>query len=271
MIIKIDLHTHTTASDGVYSPSELVSHAHSAGVEILAVTDHDTVDGLEEAQVAAKTQGIQLIPGAEFSATWAGMTLHVLGLGFDPSNRSLQQALAEVQSVRDSRAKVIGEKLERLGIANAYQRTHDLTVNGNLTRTHFAQLLVNDGRVRTRQEAFKRFLGQGRGAYVSCQWPPMAQVIGRINTAGGKAVVAHLQRYKLNAKSRAELVKDFARGDGAGLEWAPSISAEMIRLARQFDLKSTVGSDFHAPRSGPNLGSIAPPTEIPPLFGTPII
>lgn len=187
----IDLHTHSTASDGQLSPSALVERAAARGVTRLALTDHDTVDGVAEARRAAANHGIELVAGAEISATWERRTLHIVGLGLDIEQPVLVAGLGRQQAERETRAADMGERLARIGLNDGLARARTAANGGQITRSHFADLLVADGLARNRQDAFKRYLRPGRPGYRRSIWAELADVVGWIHAAGGTAVLAH--------------------------------------------------------------------------------
>ena len=269
----IDLHSHSTASDGRLSPTELVAAAKAAGVSVLALTDHDTVDGLAEASQAARQQGIQLINGVEISVHWEKRTLHVVGLGIDTDNPHLSHGLADLQQQRRERGIKIADKLEKLGLANAWERATTAANGGQVTRTHFSRLLVEAGLCKDQKEAFKRYLGSGKPAHVSMQWTSLEACIGWIHAAGGLAVLAHPMIYPQTAAWRRRMVAAFKQAGGDGLEICCGHSnAEQIQTSAKdalaHDLLGSVGSDFHAPEQRwLKLGRLAPlPHGITPVW-----
>lgn len=248
----IDLHCHSTASDGRLTPAQLVEAAADAGVGMLALTDHDTLNGLAEAQQAALPCGITLVPGVEISVRWQQRTLHVVGLDIDVNAPALRAGLTQLQEQRRLRAAATAAKLERLGLADALNRASAQTGGGQITRTHFARLLVESAMCKTMQQAFKRYLAPGKPAYAAAQWVPMAEAIGWIVEAGGYAVLAHPLQYRLSTSARARLLEDFCRADGSALEvcCGNSRDADVMLCAadaRRHQLLGSVGSDFHGP------------------------
>lgn len=261
--LRYDLHSHSTASDGALTPTALVERACAQGVDVLALTDHDVVDGLEEAATAARQCRLQLVAGVELSVNWGAHVVHIVGLGIDPANPQLSRGLAGLRQQRQQRAERIGQRLQRLGIDGAGDGARELAGGDIVTRSHFAQYLVNIGVVSDFQTAFRRYLRRGRPAYVSCDWASLDQAIEWIHGAGGQAVIAHPARYGMsNAKLRA-LVNDFCSAGGAALEVVssshnPAETAKMAELARRCGLLASAGSDFHTPEHGwAELGRIA--------------
>lgn len=248
----IDLHTHSTASDGRLSPDALVERAAARGVTRLALTDHDTTAGVPAARRAAAEHGIDLIAGAEISATWARRTLHIVGLGLDIACPRLRDGLARQQQERETRAGTIANKLARIGLRDGLVRARVLAGPGQITRAHFADLLVADGLVRDRQQAFKRYLKPGRPGYRRTVWAELDEVIGWIHAADGQAVLAHPFGYGLSRTWRRRMVAAFAEAGGDGLEICTGVSSmeqenQSARDARHHALAGSVGSDFHSP------------------------
>ena len=247
-----DLHSHSTASDGALSPTELVLRAREQGVGALALTDHDTTAGLTEARAAAEQAGVRLIPGIELSASFESHCLHIVGLNIDPNHPALVDGIARQQQIRDSRAQKIAEKLAKKGIVDVYPVVRQAAGNGEITRLHFADFLVSRGYVASQQDAFDRYLGKGKPAYVPTAWASLAECVGWITAAGGVAVLAHPLRYKLSTKWINKALTAFKAAGGLGIEVVTGrASAEDIRLsqliASRHQLYASVGSDFHAP------------------------
>ena len=248
-----DLHSHSTASDGLLSPTELVARARAKGVESLALTDHDTIEGLSEAHAAATAQGLELIPGVEISATWRERTLHIVGLGIDAAHPVLLAGLASLQLKRAERARRIAEQLEKEGFTDVLAGAQRFGSGRNITRTHFARYLVEQGVASQVSGVFKHYLRRGKPGYVNANWAPLADAVAWINTAGGKAVIAHPSRYDLTATKMRELLTDFRAAGGAGLEVIycsgcdPNVQRSNASFAKEFALAASVGSDFHDP------------------------
>jgi predicted metal-dependent phosphoesterase TrpH len=246
-----DLHSHSNASDGTLAPRELVAQAAAAGISRLALTDHDTTQGLPEATAAALEHGLELIPAVEISTQWRGHSVHIVGVHIDPVHDGLSTALAALREIRTQRAERIADALERGGFQAALETTRKLAGDGMITRTHFAQYIVQSGRAKTVKAVFERFLTPGKPGYVATCWPELADAVDWINRSGGQAILAHPQRYKLSATARRELAAHFKEAGGAGIEvvagtgHAPDIQAN-AELARRFGLLASAGSDFHS-------------------------
>jgi predicted metal-dependent phosphoesterase TrpH len=252
MTLRYDLHTHSTFSDGTLSPEALVRRAHAQGVDVLALTDHDTTTGCASAQSAAAELGLWLVPGVEISVSWNGATLHILGLGVDPDNSQLCQGLAGLGDYRAQRAEEIGRRLQKHGVDAAHDGARQHACGAQVGRTHFARFLVEQGHARDLRDAFKNFLTQGKPGYVSGEWADLAQAVAWIGGAGGQAVIAHPARYKLTATKLRRLIGEFKECGGVGMEVVSGSHSrdEMYTYAnytRQHALLASSGSDYHGP------------------------
>ncbi len=246
MKLYYDLHTHTVWSDGELEPGSLVASAAAAGVRVLALTDHDTMAGVDEAACAARHCGIQLIPGVELSVAWQGLTVHVVGLGLDAGNARLRQALAAVRETRIERGRAMAAALAAAGLLGAQSV---LERPGIVSRVHVADWLVAHGHAPDRARAFKRFLTRGMPGYVVAQWPDLTAGVDSIRGAGGCAVLAHPIRYRLSGGRLEQLVRAFTEAGGVALEVVTAgLDAgeigRLARLARRYALHASVGSDF---------------------------
>jgi predicted metal-dependent phosphoesterase TrpH len=269
--LNADLHCHTTASDGDLRPAELVARAIGQGVEMLAITDHDTIDGWTEAKEAAKGQHIQLIPGIEFSAVWQRMTIHIVGLDFDPA--LLQAAVQRQKAARETRTLTIAERLEKKGVANALEGARRFATSETVGRPHFARYLVAEGHFATEAEAFAKWLGTGKAGDVKTSWPGIQTVVTDITRAGGHAVLAHPHHYKMTNRKLGKLLTDFKACGGEGIEVCVSgMSAETIEylasLCEKYELMASRGSDFHSPANQwVELGRVAAlPGKVAPIW-----
>jgi predicted metal-dependent phosphoesterase TrpH len=251
--VKIDLHTHSNCSDGSLRPADLVARAAAAGIDVLALTDHDTVAGLEEAEQGARIHGLRLVPGAEISATWRAQSIHVLGLWIDPASPLLRSSLNAQQDRRRVRMRKICARLEKLGLPGAELLAAVESSPGVPTRAHLANALVAGGHVARADEAFRKYLGSGKSANVAAEWPALEAVVGWIRAAGGEAVLAHPMRYSLSAGARRRLLADFAAAGGAALEVVSGGNGaehvdSLAVLAVKHGFMGSVGSDFHDPQ-----------------------
>lgn len=249
--MKYDLHTHTNFSDGDNSPSDLVEKAKLANITHLALTDHDTIDGLSEASQAAARRNITLIPGIEFSCTWRDQLIHIVGLNIDPTARALKQAINENKERRKLRAEAMFEDFEQNGIEIRAQVEDQIGLRGVPTRPHFAQALVNEGFAKDKKQAFKRYLTKGKVGYVPMKWPDLETIGNAIVKSGGIGVLAHPMRYKFTRTKLCHLLKDQVAAGITGLEiCTASTDKQQIRmlsdLARRFNLQGSTGSDYHS-------------------------
>lgn len=246
----IDLHAHSTASDGELTPTELVAMAVHNGVTTLALTDHDTVSGLKEANSEATQHNIQLINGIELSCRWDNKTIHVVGLNINADDKTMINATVKLNQLREDRAIKIGEKLEKAGITNSLHEAKKLVGTGTVTRQHFAQFLVKNGYAKNHNDVFKRYLVKGKPGYVSVEWPALNETINTIHTAGGVAVIAHPLRYKLTATKLRQLIFDFKESGGEAIEVVTGNNNKdeittMTNYAKQYDIAASLGSDYH--------------------------
>ena len=268
-----DLHCHSKASDGALTPTELVTRAAKNGVSALALTDHDTTDGLAEAMQAAKTNAIRLIPGIEISTSWQNKCFHIVGLNFDPHNEALQHGLSNLQTTRKERAKKIAAKLEKKKISGAYEAVTKAAGRGMITRVHFAEFLLANHHVSSLQGAFNQYLAQGKSAFVATQWAELHDTLNWITGAGGVAVLAHPLRYKITTSWLKRFLSAFKDLGGQSIEVITGrTNADEIhrssQFAKQFGLCGSVGSDFHNPKNTwIELGRLAPlPNNIQPVW-----
>jgi len=248
----IDLHCHSTASDGALSPSALLERASERGVSHLALTDHDTIAGLAEAGRAARQLGIVLVPGVELSCLWKSRTIHVVGLDFDPGDTGFLGALARQNENRWARARMIADRLDRLGVDGLLDKATAAAGGDVPGRPHFAEVLVGEGVVGNAAQAFKRYLGSGKAGDVKAYWPELPEVVRWINEAGGIAVLAHPRKYQLTATKLRELTADFRRAGGQAIEVSTSGQSSgdlgfLAELCRKEQLLASQGSDFHFP------------------------
>lgn len=252
-MLDVDFHSHSTASDGLLAPAEVVARAAARGVATYALTDHDELCGLDEARAAAEAHGMRFINGVEISVSWREETLHVVGLNFDPAHAEITAGLREVRAGRGERAERIAADLARAGIDGALAGAQRHARNPELlSRTHFARYLVESGRAKDTNAAFKRYLTAGKPGYVKHGWATMTQAVRWITAAGGVAVLAHPGRYRLNNRAREEMLGEFRDLGGMGVEVVTgSHTAEeygtWARYAQRFGFKASAGSDFHGP------------------------
>ena len=248
----IDLHCHSTASDGALSPEALIARAVEQGVSHLALTDHDTIAGLEVARGAASGSGLSLINGVELSCVWRSHTIHVVGLDFDERDPAFLTSLERQNENRWQRARMIADRLSRLNVDQLLERATKVAGGDVPGRPHFAEVLVEDGVVPKVAHAFKRYLGTGKPGDVKACWPDLPEVVQWIVAAGGIAVLAHPRKYRLTATRLRALTADFGRAGGQGIEVSVSGQSSgdlgfVAELARREKLWASQGSDFHFP------------------------
>jgi len=264
--VAADLHSHSTVSDGVLTPREVVERAAGHAVELFSLTDHDEISGLAEADATARGLALPFVHGVEVSVTWAATTVHVVGLGIDPDHRPLQQALSRVRNGRTARARQMAEGLAAAGIEDAYEGALRFVRNPELiSRTHFARHLVETGVCRDVRDVFRRYLVAGKPGYVPHQWAELTEAVSWIADAGGVAVLAHPGRYRVGDLRLHELVREFKEAGGTAIEVVTSNhSADQMRrfarMAGEMELEASRGSDFHGPGEAENveLGAVPP-------------
>ena len=255
--LNIDLHTHSNCSDGSLSPASLIERAALAGIDVLALTDHDTVAGLDEAQRAAAELALKLVPGVEISAAWAGQAIHVLGLWIDPSSPELRRVLHAQGELRRVRMRKICGRLDKLRLPGAELLAAVEKNPGLPTRAHLAAAMVAGGHVATHDAAFRKYLSKGKAAHIAAEWPALESIVGWIRAAGGVASLAHPARYALSAGARRRLLADFTAAGGTSLEVVTGGNGAQdidtcTALAVKHGLLGSVGSDFHSPQAAWN-------------------
>lgn len=263
---NFDLHNHSTCSDGLLTPTQLIDLAATTGTDAIALTDHDNIDGLEEAAGAARRAGIGFVPGVEVSVSWGDHTLHVVGLNVDPACRALREGLEGIRVGRLARGRQIEAALGKVGFNGTFDAALALAGSETLlSRTHFARHLVALGAARDLQNAFDRYLGRGKPAYVSHEWASLEQAMQWILASGGTAVLAHPGRYDLKPMFRDELLVQFKSLGGAAIEVVtgshrPEQYATWQRVAQEYGFLASRGADFHGPGESP-----CEPGRLPPL------
>ena len=248
----IDLHLHSRASDGTLSSTELVALAAARGVSLMALTDHDTLDGVAEAATACAAASIRFLPGVEVSVSWDHKTLHIVGVGVDTQHAGLKAGLARLQAVREARAQEIGRRLEKSGVSGAHAGALALAGDARLTRTHFARFLHQTGHVKDEAQAYRKYLGRGKPGHVSVEWASLEECLNWIHGAGGQAILAHPLRYGFTRAWLVKVLTAFKQAGGDAMEVVsgrsnPDDVAVSAHLAKRFELAGSVGSDFHAP------------------------
>ena len=254
---NIDLHNHSTRSDGLLSPTALVELAARKGVDALALTDHDTLEGLEEAAAAAQASGIGFVPGVEISVSWGPTTVHVVGLQVDASSKWLRAGLEGIRSGRLARARLIGDALATLGFEGTFDAALAIAKDERIiSRTHFARHLAERGVVRDTQQAFDKYLAKGKPAFVPHRWASLEEAVTWIRRSGGVAVLAHPGRYDLKPMMREELLKEFHGFGGEAIEVVtgshrPEEYALWQREALAHGFLASRGADYHGPGESP--------------------
>ena len=273
--LNADLHCHSTVSDGLLAPTELVRRAHGNGVELLSLTDHDELGGLAEARAAADEIGLRFVDGVEVSISWGDdQTVHIVGLAVDPANAALLEGLKQVRSGRDARAGRMAAELDKVGIHGAYEGA--LRHVGNpalISRSHFARYIVEQGHAKDVKSVFEHWLAKGKPGYVEHAWATLEDALRWIVGAGGMAVIAHPGRYRLSQVERRELFAAFRDLGGRGIEVLSGSHKddevrEFSRIAREFGFLASRGSDFHGPgESWVDLGRMPDlPEDLTPVW-----
>ena len=274
--LNADLHCHSVVSDGTLTPEDLAARAKANGVELWSLTDHDEIGGQHRAAAAARSQGMAYLTGTEISVTFAGNTVHIVGLGFDPDNTALAKGLAATRGGRGERAQEMAAQLAQVGIHGAYEGALKFVGNPELiSRTHFARFLVETQVCRDTNEVFRKYLTEGKPGYVPHRWATLGDAVRWINEAGGLAVIAHPARYKFTANEEYALFSEFKAHGGAGVEVVTGshTAAEYVTyaaMAEEFGLAASRGSDFHSPdESHTDLGTLPYlPGHLTPIWET---
>ena len=262
-LLNADLHCHSVVSDGTLEPEALARRAHANGVELWALTDHDEVDGQARAADAARDLGLDYLSGCEISVSFIGVTVHIVGLGFDADDHRLRDGLAATRGGRGERAQEMSEALAKVGIRGAFEGA--LKYAGNpalIARTHFARWLVEIGACADTNEVFRRYLTEGKPGYVPHRWAALGEAVHWITGAGGLAVIAHPGRYGFTPTEEYALFSEFVAHGGRGVEviTGSHTSADYLKyadMALEFGLLASRGSDFHSPEeSHTDLGHL---------------
>lgn len=258
-----DLHCHSVVSDGTLTPEELAPRAKTNGVELWALTDHDEVGGQERAVAAARQVGLPYLTGVEISVTFANVTVHIVGLGFDPTDRALVNGLRQTRGGREERARQMGVELARAGIPGAFEGAMKYVGNPDLiSRSHFARYIVESGHCPDTNAVFRKYLAEGKPGFVPHRWANLGDAVKWITGAGGVAVIAHPARYKFTANEEFALFNEFRAHGGRGVEVVTGAhsQADYVKYAEfcsEFDLLGSRGSDFHSPdESHTDLGKL---------------
>ena len=262
-ILNADLHCHSVVSDGTLTPEALAQRAQSNGVELWSLTDHDEIGGQVRAAAAARAQGMKYLTGVEISVTFAGKTVHIVGLGFDADNEALRQGLQQTRGGRKERAMEMSDGLAQVGIKGAYEGALKFVGNPELiSRTHFARFLVESGICKETSEVFRKYLTEGKPGFVPHRWATLKDAVTWITQAGGMAIIAHPARYHFSANEEFALFTEFKAHGGKGVEvvtGSHSVAEYAIYAdtAQEYGLAASRGSDFHSPdESHTELGTL---------------
>ncbi len=262
-ILNADLHCHSVVSDGTLTPEVLAGRAKANGVELWSLTDHDEIGGQHRAAAAAKAQGMRYLTGTEISVTFAGETVHIVGLGFDPDDAHMVQGLRNTRGGRTERAREMSDGLAKVGIKGAFEGALKFVGNPELiSRTHFARFLVESGVCSETNEVFRKYLTEGKPGYVPHRWASLKDAVNWITAAKGMAIIAHPARYKFTPNEEYALFTEFKAHGGRGVEVVTGshTAAEYVKYAetaKEFDLAASRGSDFHSPEeSRTDLGTL---------------
>jgi predicted metal-dependent phosphoesterase TrpH len=262
-ILNADLHCHSVVSDGTLTPETLAERAKTNGVELWALTDHDEIGGQHRAAAAAKAQGMRYLTGTEISVTFAGETVHIVGLGFDPDDADMVQGLKNTRGGRTERAREMSDGLAKVGIKGAFEGALKFVGNPELiSRTHFARFLVESGVCSETNEVFRKYLTEGKPGYVPHRWASLKDAVNWITAAKGMAIIAHPARYKFTPNEEYALFTEFKAHGGRGVEVVTGshTAAEYVKYAetaKEFGLAASRGSDFHSPEeSRTDLGTL---------------
>jgi len=258
---KVDLHSHTLVSDGALTPEQLVARAKAQGVELLSITDHDSIDAYKEAAISA-AEGLTIIPGIEFSTQWRGVGIHIVGLNFALDSNAIIEGVAQQEKARSDRAQLICQRLTKKGLPMNFERVQEIAHHANVGRPHFAQHLVELGVVKNMSAAFKKYLGDGKVGDVKQCWAELPQIVKWIVDAGGTAVLAHPLKYKMTRTKLAAFLDEFVEVGGRGMEvvsghQTADETSQLSRLCNEKGLLASCGSDFHQSSQWSEIGSMS--------------
>ncbi|RJG06462.1 PHP domain-containing protein [Noviherbaspirillum cavernae] len=273
-MLNVDLHSHSNVSDGALPPAGVAARAKANGVEVWALTDHDEIGGIKEAREAAAAFGLKYVPGVEISITWAGDTVHIVGLQIDETNETLVKGLAATRSGRERRAHEMAANLATVGIPDAFEGALKFVGNPDLiSRTHFARYILELGVCKDIGEVFRRYLTEGNPGYVPHRWASLQEAVTWIRAAGGIAVVAHPGRYQFSDLELDIFLNEFKRLGGTAVEVVTGSHTieeyeQFAKIAKTYGLLASRGSDFHAPgESHVDLGKLPPlPATLTPIW-----
>jgi 3',5'-nucleoside bisphosphate phosphatase len=272
--MNADLHCHSTVSDGLLAPASVAERAHAGGVTLWSLTDHDQLGGQHEARDAAQALGMRYLPGVEISVTWAGRTVHIVGMNVDPDNEVLVKGVAETRNGRKARGEAIGEALAAVGVPGAFEGALKYVDDPDMiSRTHFARFMVDAGYADTTADVFNKYLGDGKPGCVTQRWSKLSDAVSWIQGAGGEAIVAHPGRYDFSPVEFSALFDEFIQLGGRAIEvvtgsHTPDQYREYADVARRYGFYASRGSDFHGPGEGRiDLGQLPPlPADLKPVW-----
>lgn len=275
----VDLHCHSTISDGVLAPAVLARRASDNGVELWALTDHDEVAGIAVARQTAQALSLPFLAGVEISVTWSGRTVHVVGLGIDESHPTLLAGLASIREQRIERAQAMGQRFADLGYPGTFEGALEVAGNpGLISRTHFARYLVQSGQFSHMQAVFDRYLKDDGPAFVPTEWPELERALAWIHAANGVAVIAHPGRYRYTELQFDRLFSAFKDLGGQAIEvntgsHKPAQFQAYADVAKHYGFLASCGSDFHGPEdSRCDLGRVpALAHDLTPVWRAPAI
>lgn len=273
-MLNVDLHCHSNISDGTLAPAQVAARACANGVDVWALTDHDEIDGIAAARAAAADLGMHHVAGVEISITWAGQTVHIVGLRIDETHAALVEGLRKTRSGRTLRAQEIAAQLAAAGIPDAFAGALKYVGNPELiSRTHFARYIHELGVQPDISAVFRHYLSEGKPGYVPHRWATLAEAVGWIRAAGGIAIVAHPGRYKFSDLAFTEFFSEFKQLGGAAIEVMTGSHtieqyAHYARVAKYHGFLASCGSDFHDPQeSRVDLGKLPPlPDGLTPVW-----
>jgi len=273
-MLNVDMHCHSNVSDGLLPPEQVAARAKANGVDVWALTDHDEISGVALARQAAEALGMRHVAGVEISVTWAGQTVHIVGLRIDETNTALTQGLAATRNGRERRARDIAAALAKVGIFGAFEGALKHVGNPDLmSRTHFARFLVETGYCADTKEVFRRYLSEGKPGYVPHRWAALGEAVEWIRGANGVAVIAHPGRYQYSDLEFGALFDEFKQLGGTAIEvntgsHTPEQYEQYARVAKHYGFLASIGSDFHGPgESRVDLGQLPPlPSGLKPVW-----
>ena len=272
--LRIDLHSHTKCSDGGLTPQELIERATNFQIDVLAITDHDTVAAVDIANeyILEKNRPITLVPGIEISTAWHNFEIHIVGLNIDHKHPAITALITKQQQARENRAIAMDEKLAKCGFSNVLKQAKQLAGDGSITRAHFARVIQAQANLSNLQAAFDKYIGKGKRAFVKPTWCTIEAAVDAIHQAGGTAVMAHPIRYDMTAKWLRRLIVQFKAAGGDGLEAVlPQMNNSqrevMLNYCLEYDLHASMGSDFHFPSKWSDLGrNLTLPEKAKPIW-----